>query len=152
MAEPGQAGSASAALKAQEQGGALILYLSGELDVTTADQIRSAIDAAVGGDTERLIIDLADLQFMDSSGIALIVSVAQRVREAQVRNPSAIVRRLIELTGLEEALHITPLEVLEVPMAGPSSTRYPRPPAASAAATPTAERTIHPERQIRPAV
>ena len=83
MAEPGQAGSASAALKAQEEGGALVLYLSGELDVTTADQIRSAIDAAVGSDTERLIIDLADLQFMDSSGIALIVSVAQRAREAQ---------------------------------------------------------------------
>ena len=110
MAEPGQAGTASAGLKAQEEGGALVLYLSGELDVTTADQIRAAMNAAGSSDTERLIIDLADLQFMDSSGIALIVSVAQRAREVQVRNPSAMVRRLIELTGLAEALRITPSE------------------------------------------
>ncbi len=47
---------------------------------------------------------------MDSSGIAMLVSVAREGREVQLRNPSAIVRRLIELTGLAETFGITSLD------------------------------------------
>ena len=108
MAEIGQPGSAAAGLEAREEDGALVLHLSGELDVTNFKQVRSAVDAFVSSQTERLIFDLEGLQFMDSSGIALLVSVAQKVREVQVRNPSGIVRRLMELTGLTDTLHVTP--------------------------------------------
>ncbi len=110
MAGIEQAGSAAAGLQAREEDGALVLRLSGDLDVTNAAQVRSAIDAVVSSGTERLIFDLADLQFMDSSGIAMLVSVAREGREVQLRNPSAIVRRLIELTGLAETFGITSLE------------------------------------------
>ena len=110
MAEIGQAGSAAAGLEAHEEDGALVLRLTGDLDVTNAEQVRSAIDAAVSSQTERLIFDLEDLQFMDSSGLAMLVSMTQKVHEVRVRNPSSIVRRLIELTGLADALHVTPLQ------------------------------------------
>jgi anti-anti-sigma factor len=43
---------------------------------------------------------------MDSSGIALLLSVARRVPDVQLHSPSPIVRRLIELTGLEQTLRI----------------------------------------------
>ncbi len=45
---------------------------------------------------------------MDSSGLALLASVAQRVPEVELRDPSPIVRRLIELTGLVGILNVTP--------------------------------------------
>ena len=127
MAEIGQPGSAAAGLEAREEDGALVLHLSGELDVTNVKQVRSAVDAFVSSQTERLIFDLEGLQFMDSSGIALLVSVAQKVREVQVRNPSGIVRRLMELTGLTDTLHVTP--------SGPVSlSSFPRCPAGQRAA------------------
>ncbi len=118
MAEIGQAGSAAARLEAREEDGVLVLRLSGELDVTNAKQVRSAVDAVLSSETERLIFELEGLQFMDSSGIAMLVSVAHKVREVQVRNPSIIVRRLIELTGLADALHVTPSGPVSLP-AGP---------------------------------
>ena len=110
MAEIGQAGSAAAGLEAHGEDGALVLRLTGDLDVTNAEQVRSAIDAAVNSQTERLIFDLEGLRFMDSSGIAMLVSMTQKVQEVRVRNPSSIVRRLIELTGLADAWHVTPLQ------------------------------------------
>jgi len=115
MAEIGQAGSAAAGLEAREEDGVLVLRLSGELDVTNAEQVRSAVDAVLSSETERLIFDLEGLRFMDSSGIAMLVSVAHKVREVQVRNPSTIVRRLIELTGLADALHVTPSGPVSLP-------------------------------------
>ena len=108
MAEIGQAGSAAAGQEAHEEDGALVLRLTGDLDVTNAEQVRSAINAAVSSQTERLIFDREDLQFMDSSGIAMLVSMTQKMQEVRVRNPSSIVRRLIELTGLADALRVTP--------------------------------------------
>ena len=102
MAELDPAGSASAWLEAQDEDGTLVLRIFGELDVTSADDVRSAVDAALGGGAERVVFDLGGLEFMDSSGIALLLSVNGKVREVLVRNPTAIIRRLLELTGLAE--------------------------------------------------
>ena len=91
----------------REENGTPIVYLSGELDLTSAGQFSTAIDAALGSHPGRLILDASGLSFMDSSGIVLLVSATQRVQEVQVRDPSPIVRRLIELTGLSNILRIT---------------------------------------------
>jgi hypothetical protein len=58
MAGIEQAGSAAAGLQAREEDGALVLRLSGDLDLTNAEQVRSAIDAVVSSETQRLIFDL----------------------------------------------------------------------------------------------
>ncbi len=108
MAELEPLGSASARLDPQEENGTLILHLSGDLDVTSADYVRSAIDAALSGQANQVIFDLAGLEFMDSSGIALLLSVVRKVSDVRVRNPSPIVARLIELTGLAETFRIRP--------------------------------------------
>jgi anti-anti-sigma regulatory factor len=44
---------------------------------------------------------------MDSSGISIFLAVAERV-PVEIRNPSPIVRQLIEMTGLTQTLHLTP--------------------------------------------
>jgi len=45
---------------------------------------------------------------MDSSGIALLVAAARQARQVELRHPTPVVRRLIELTGLTELLLMTP--------------------------------------------
>jgi anti-anti-sigma factor len=107
MAELDPAGPASAWLEAQDEDGILVLRIFGELDVTSADDVRSTLDTALGSEAERVVFDLGGLEFMDSSGIALLLSVTAKVREVQVRNPPAIIRRLLELTGLAETFRMS---------------------------------------------
>lgn len=85
-----------------------MIRLSGELDLVSVDSVRSVIDAALAGQSERLVFDVSELEFMDSSGIALLISVTRKVQAVEVRNPTAIVRRIIELTGLTEILLVVP--------------------------------------------
>ncbi len=92
----------------REENGTPVIYLSGELDMTSAGQFSAAIDAALASHPARLILDASDLTFIDSSGMVLLGSAAQRVQEVQVRDPAPIVQRLIELTGLSQVLRILP--------------------------------------------
>ncbi len=85
-----------------------VIRLSGELDMISVERVRAVIDKALAGQNERLIFDVSELEFMDSSGIALLISVTRKVPAVEVRNPTAIVRRIIELTGLTEILRMTP--------------------------------------------
>jgi anti-anti-sigma factor len=107
MADLDPADQAAAVASVLEENGTPVVYLSGELDLTSAGQFSTAIDAALGMCPDRLILDASGLSFMDSSGIVLLVTATQRVQEVQVRDPSPIVRRLIELTGLSKVLRIT---------------------------------------------
>ena len=77
---------------------------SGELDLASADALRRQLHEALAEAPELLVLDLSDVSFLDSSGIAVIVSVfkAQRDRGARLHvvNPQPTVRRALELVGL----------------------------------------------------
>ena len=107
MADLNPAGQAGTELEIGDEDGTPVIRLAGELDMTSADDIRAAIDGVLRRTPERVVFETSGLQFMDSSGIALLLSVAQQVPDVELRAPSPIVRRLIELTGLEETLRIT---------------------------------------------
>jgi anti-anti-sigma factor len=72
------------------------------------ERVQSVIGDVITGGTKRLIVETSELQFMDSSGLALLASVARKVPEVELRDPSPIVRRLVDLTGLAEILIVTP--------------------------------------------
>ena len=83
-----------------------VITVAGELDLTNAKQVSSAIEAALSGHGQRVVFEVSELTFMDSSGIALLASVARQAREIELRDPTPIVRRLIEMTGLDQLLRI----------------------------------------------
>ena len=74
--------------------------ITGELDIASVDGVAEGIEPYLGDPTERVVFDLGNLEFMDSSGIALLVRVANRVGTVQVSEASPIVRRVLEATGL----------------------------------------------------
>jgi anti-anti-sigma factor len=92
--------------------GATIVRLIGEIDISNADALGAELDRMIGNGNgnadDRLVVDLAGLQFMDSSGIAMLLRAARRVGTISVRNPTAVVRRIIECTGLADVLRIEP--------------------------------------------
>jgi anti-sigma B factor antagonist len=106
MADLDPADQAQPVADVRDENGTPVIWLSGELDMTSVPQVRAAIDAALASHPDRVILDASSLEYMDSSGIALLARMASKAREVQVRNPTPIVRRLIELTGLSQILRI----------------------------------------------
>jgi len=108
---PDNAGSAVALASVDEQtddSGALVLRLGGEIDMASVGNLRVTIDAIRQRRAPTTVIfDLEELRFMDSSGLALLLRIASQV-PVEVRNPSAVVRRVIELSGLTATLPMTP--------------------------------------------
>jgi anti-sigma B factor antagonist len=107
MAEIG--GSAEVGLQVEtniDQTGLAVLTLAGELDLASAPKLEEAIEAIAARRPEGLTLDLTDLRFMDSAGIALLVLATKTVGGVTLRRPSPIVRRVIEVTGLSEVLPI----------------------------------------------
>jgi anti-sigma B factor antagonist len=88
--------------------GVPVIKLSGEIDMSNVDSLRSAIDPIVEQTYARVDFDLGALEFMDSSGIALLLRVAAKAGSVRLLDASPIVRRLIEATGLSDVLQIVP--------------------------------------------
>jgi anti-anti-sigma factor len=84
------------------------IKLSGELDISNADAFRSKVEEVVAANPQRLIFDLSELTFMDSSGIAVMVYAANNIDSIALHHPSDIIRRVVEATGLSEILQIDP--------------------------------------------
>ena len=98
-------GAYGAVQAAQDASGARVVRLIGEIDLSNADALGDTL-AAITGEGHHLVIDLSALEFMDSSGLAMLLRAAGRASSVEVRNPSAVVRRIIECTGLADVLHI----------------------------------------------
>jgi anti-anti-sigma factor len=88
--------------------GVPLVKVSGEVDISNADQLAETVSAITSSRPERIVFDLNDLRFMDSAGIAVLLGAAAKVSSVGVRNPSPAVRRVVELTGLTDVLSIEP--------------------------------------------
>ncbi len=82
--------------------GASVLEVHGELDLAVADRLQESIDALP--DTDRVLVDLADCDFLDSTGIAVLIrsreALAAGGGELSICNPGRQVLRVLEVTGL----------------------------------------------------
>jgi len=80
----------------------------GELDQATVPELRNALDEAFGAGDRSLFIDLAQCDFIDSTGLSLVVETQRRLAERERRFalccPRPEVTRLLELTGIDEAV------------------------------------------------
>jgi len=89
----------------------LIVRLRGEMDHHTADAVRYKMEEALrSGSVEHVILSLKDLQFMDSSGIGVILGRYKQVRgkggKMVVCDVNPNVHRLFELSGLFKILTV----------------------------------------------
>jgi anti-anti-sigma factor len=85
-----------------------VVVLAGELDSSNVGILEQRVAQLTATPPARIAFDLAGLRFMDSAGIAVLISTAAAVPVVEVRNPSAIVRRVLEASGLSKLLRIAP--------------------------------------------
>ncbi|MFB0843319.1 STAS domain-containing protein [Paenibacillus oleatilyticus] len=85
-----------------------VLFLSGELDLSTAEQFRSVVEPLAGQRTVPLKLNLRELTYIDSTGIGIFVSVLKKRQPEEasfaVQEVPAKIRRLFDMTGLSRYL------------------------------------------------
>jgi anti-anti-sigma factor len=85
-----------------------MIQLRGELDLANADAVEAALDEALGEGDGHVIVDMTELAFIDSTGIALLVAALNRdsgggrLRFVNSRAPA--VTKVLEMTGVAERL------------------------------------------------
>ena len=84
------------------------IKVTGEIDISNADSLRNAIDLALEQPTEAVELDFAQVSYIDSTGIGVLVGAANRAQEAgvafSVAHPQANVKRVLGLLGVERQL------------------------------------------------
>jgi anti-anti-sigma factor len=89
--------------------GAPRLRVSGELDLATAPRLEDAVGTLVEANHERLVLDLGDLRFVDSSGLRAIIVLHERSeREGwslEVVRPPGRLLRVFQISGIDEHLN-----------------------------------------------
>ena len=86
------------------------VVLHGDLDLVTVEALRALLDDAVVNEPTRLVIDIADVPFVDVLSLSTILATADAVRErggsAIVRGATAAVRRVCNLLNAEDVLAV----------------------------------------------
>jgi anti-anti-sigma factor len=107
-----------ATLVRDEEAGAARLVVAGEIDLNNVGEFRAALQELVGG-SSRAVLDLTEVTHFGSSAIGALVGankVAEARRTQMVIRPSRIVRRVLEVTMLDETF------ALGDPAPGPPTT------------------------------
>ncbi len=96
------------ALQTASRDGTVVVSLTGELDIRTSPELQHTLATAQSGDARSVVVDLSELQFIDSTGLRVLLRAKRHANdggsELHVRNARAEVRRLLEIAGVLELL------------------------------------------------
>jgi anti-anti-sigma factor len=86
-----------------------LVRVFGDVDIDSRDVLAATIrDLLEGRDGATVVLDLAGVTFLDSSGLAVLAGVLNSGHGLTIRNPPPIVQRIIEATGLDDVVHVDP--------------------------------------------
>ncbi len=95
-------------IRKTQEGTALVLFLEGRLDTTTAPQLETELTRSIDGVTE-LTMDMASLEYISSAGLRVLLS-AQKVMNRQgsmvVRHANETIREVFDVTGFSDILTV----------------------------------------------
>jgi len=97
-------------IEEERRDGELRLMVGGELDIGTARELLERIDGCALDPDVTLALDMADVTFMDVSGMRVLLEAAQRCHSSHARfvilNPRRIATRVFSLTAVDQQLDI----------------------------------------------
>ena len=84
--------------------GIVVVVVHGEVDIRTAPELRECLAHVLDGDVKRVVLDLADVEFLDSTALSVMVGAHKRL--AKTGEPLSViastepVQRVLSVTGL----------------------------------------------------
>lgn len=89
----------------------IVVKVKGEIDAYTAPKLRETLFPLAEQDSVNMTVDLSGVAYMDSTGLGVFVGLFKSVRthhgEFKIVGLSERLRRLFDITGLAEIIHIT---------------------------------------------
>jgi anti-sigma B factor antagonist len=87
---------------------AVVVRLGGELDLYNADQVRVALDGAIRDGTGRVVVDLAEVEFADSTALGVLLEARSKLSAGGLllAAPRDEIKRALEVSGLDRHLAV----------------------------------------------
>ena len=89
-----------------------LLAVEGEFDIATAPRMISALNEAFASLERPLVVDLSSVDFMESTGLALLMNAHRRVRRRgqgfAIVCPGGPISRVFEIADMVDSLHVCP--------------------------------------------
>lgn len=107
----------------ERRDGAVVIRLVGELDLYNAPTVRSALLELCAERPERLVVDLGDVDFVDSTALGVLIEARTKLenrRSFLLAAPRFETHRALSISGLDQhlAVHETVEAALEAPVSG----------------------------------
>ena len=101
--------STPARVESEQHGSRCVVGIVGEIDISNAQEITAAIEAAIPRDAIELTVDLTSTAYIDSAGVSLLLRLSERMQARRVglsvvAPPGSPVRAVLELTGLPRVM------------------------------------------------
>lgn len=93
-------------LSTSREGQVCVVHVKGEVDIYTSPALRTALSDVTGDGCGMVIVDLAEVPFIDSSGLGVLVGALRRVRESdgelRIVSGHDTVVKILRITGLDK--------------------------------------------------
>jgi anti-sigma B factor antagonist len=92
----------------QSHDGAVVLILAGELDLYNADEVRNALAAAGVGGPTRIVLDMTEVEFVDSTALGVLIEARTKLGRTELflAGPQIETRRTLQVSGLDRHLPV----------------------------------------------
>jgi anti-anti-sigma factor len=100
-----------ARVRSEQRGPFCVVRIEGEIDLSNAPDVASAIEGAMPDGATELVVDLTDTTYLDSSGVGLLVRLAERLRHRRRRMQLVVpegspIRVALELCGIPQIVPV----------------------------------------------
>jgi anti-anti-sigma factor len=88
--------------------GAIVVHLAGELDLYNAEEVRTALGEAMARSPRRLVVDLAEVEFVDSTALGVLIEARSKLGRdcLALAAPQLDTRRTLQVSGLDRHLPV----------------------------------------------
>jgi len=94
------------------QAGHHVIAVRGEIDLFTAPELKQALTDAIEGGQHRVVIDLTEVSFLDSTALGVLIGAVKRLRSRggalAIVNTDTSIAKTFEITGLDQIFTIVP--------------------------------------------
>jgi len=89
-----------------------VVAVRGEIDLFTAPELKAALSEAIESGHTRIVVDLTDTTFLDSTALGVLIGAVKRLRSRDGRltivNVDDNIAKTFEITGLDQIFPISP--------------------------------------------
>jgi len=97
-------------VKIENKNGLTVCSVDGEIDINTSPALKKSFDKLLSAKTPKIVINLSQVTYVDSSGLATLVEILKNMRsyggKLKLTNLSDKVKNLFEITKLEKLFEI----------------------------------------------